>query len=181
VWKKTIAQFLACLLFWQVSFWARPSPLSASEPEPPQTVTISQSEFSRLIEISSQLSALNERLRSELADSRRTSKSLRDTLAKSSTELDGLKAELEHLRRASTGLSRTRDNSLTDLTLLQGALTVADSSLTSLEQSFAAYRQWAEVRIASLEKSRGRWRVAGIAAIAVALAGGVTAAVVAAQ
>jgi anti-sigma-K factor RskA len=55
----------------------------------------------------------------------------------------------------------------------------------SLERSFAAYRQGAETRIAALEKSRGRWRMAGIAAIAAALAtalaGGVTAAMVAAQ
>jgi hypothetical protein len=60
-------------------------------------------------------------------------------------------------------------------------LTEADSSLTSLERSFAAYRQGAEAQIAALEKSRGRWRVAGIAALAAALAGGVTAAVMVAQ
>jgi hypothetical protein len=66
-----------------------------------------------------------------------------------------------------------------------GAGIEAESSLMSLERSFAAYRQGAELQIAALEKSRGRWRVVGIAAIAAALAtalaGGVTAAVMAAQ
>jgi hypothetical protein len=52
VWQKTIAKLLVCLLFWQVCLWARPSLLWSSEPEPPLTVTISQSELSRLIEIS---------------------------------------------------------------------------------------------------------------------------------
>jgi septal ring factor EnvC (AmiA/AmiB activator) len=66
---------------------------------------VSQADRDLEAALAAELSALNEKLRSELADSRQTSKSLRDTLAKSSTELDGLKAELEHLRRASTGLS----------------------------------------------------------------------------
>jgi hypothetical protein len=56
-------------------------------------------------------------------------------------------------------------------------LTKAESSLTSLEQSFAACRQTVELQITRLEKARGGWRIAFWAACGAALAGTITAAV----
>ncbi|HCC36264.1 MAG TPA: hypothetical protein DEQ14_00860, partial [Treponema sp.] len=54
-----------------------------------------------------------------------------------------------------------------ELSGLRQALSQAESSLVSLEQSFAAYRVAAEMRIQSLEKSRDIWRIAFFAACAV--------------
>jgi predicted nucleic acid-binding Zn-ribbon protein len=131
----------------------------------------SGSELERLIGISERLGELNRMLRSELDDSRKSSEELRLMLARSRGELDALKAELEQLRTASTGLLSRADGSQTELTGLREALTKADSSLTSLERSFAAYRQTAELRIASLERSRNGYRIAFFAAAGLALGG----------
>jgi hypothetical protein len=60
-----------------------------------------------------------------------------------------------------------------DLKTLQTALMTAESSLTSLEQSFAAYRLTAELRIEKLEKGRNRYRIAFFTAAGIAL-GGIT-------
>ena len=166
---------LSCLLLWQALFWALPLPLCSLESETQGTGSVSGSELSRLIEISNQLASLNERLRSELEDSRKSSLNLRDTLGKSKEELDALKAELEGLRAASTALLSTQEESLADLDLLRTALTKAGSSLTSLEHSFAAYRQTAELQITRLEKARNGWRIAFFAACGAALAGGAAA------
>ncbi|GHV64171.1 hypothetical protein AGMMS49587_16020 [Spirochaetia bacterium] len=53
----------------------------------------------------------------------------------------------------------------------------AESSLTNLEHSFAAYRQTAELRIGALETSRRRYRTAFFTATAFALGGIVAGAV----
>ncbi|GHV41407.1 hypothetical protein AGMMS49546_17210 [Spirochaetia bacterium] len=131
----------------------------------------SGNELERLIGISERLGELNRTLRSELDDSRKSSEELRLMLAKSKAELDALRAELEQLRTTSTGLLNRADGSLTELTALQEALTKANSSLTNLEQSFAAYRQTAELRIAGLERSRSIYRIAFFTAAGLALGG----------
>jgi septal ring factor EnvC (AmiA/AmiB activator) len=182
VWRikyfPVLSKPLSCLLLWQVLFWALPLPLFSLESEVQESGNGSESELSRLLEISNQLAALNERLKNELEDSRKNSQSLRDTLGKSKEELDVLRAELQRLRAASTALLNTQEESLTDLTLLQTALMKAEFSLTNLEQSFAAYRQTAELRIAGLEKSRKVWRIAFFSICGAALVSGITAAAV---
>jgi DNA repair exonuclease SbcCD ATPase subunit len=167
---------LACLLLWRALCWVAPLPLCSLESGPGENGNSLESELSRLLEISNQLSALNGRLRNELEDSRTNSRNLRSTLEKSKEELDVLKVELEQLRAASTALLNTQEESQTDLTLLRTALTKADTSLTNLEQSFAAYCQTAELRISSLEKSRKGWRIAFFAACGAAVAGSLAAA-----
>jgi uncharacterized membrane-anchored protein YhcB (DUF1043 family) len=135
----------------------------------PQTNS-SERELSRLIEISSQLTLLNEKLRNELEDSRKNSLDLRNTLEKSKNELDELREELEALRTASAALLNTQNESQTDLTALQAALTKAGNSLASLEQSFAAYKIQAELQIGRLEKTNRIWKW-GCAALGVTAAG----------
>jgi septal ring factor EnvC (AmiA/AmiB activator) len=182
VWRKKFSSTVVALLFfWPAFYLASPLPLFSLELKPEENVNASGNELSRLIEISNQLALLNEKLRSELEDSRKNSQSLRDTLGKSKEELDVLKLELAQLQTASKALLSTQAESQTDLTLLQAALTKADSSLTSLEQSFAAYRQTAELQITRLEKARNGWRIAFFAALGAALAGGITAAAVSAR
>jgi chromosome segregation ATPase len=139
--------------------------------DPSGSGNISGSELEKLIGISTRLGELNRTLRSELDDSRKNSEDLRLTLEKSRSELDALRVELEQLRTASTMLLNKAEGSQTELTGLQEALTKAESSLTSLEFSFAAYRQTAELRIASLEKSRSFYRIAFFTAAGLALGG----------
>jgi chromosome segregation ATPase len=131
----------------------------------------SRNELARLIEISTKLAALNERLRNELDGSRKSSAELSNTLTASRTELDGLRTELESLRRASRELLSRAELSNQELNGLREALRKAESSLTNLEQSFGAYRMAAESRIAYLEKS-GRFLKYGLIAAAVLAAGG---------
>jgi predicted nucleic acid-binding Zn-ribbon protein len=131
----------------------------------------SGNELEKLIGISERLGELNRTLRNELDDSRKNSEELRLMLTKSKNELDVLRAELEQLRMTSTGLLSRVDGSQTELTGLQEALMKAESSLTSLERSFAAYRQTAELRIAGLERSRNGYRIAFFTAAGLALGG----------
>jgi hypothetical protein len=58
-----------------------------------------------------------------------------------------------------------------DLEGLQEALMRAGSSLKNLEQSFAAYRQTAELQIDSLERSRNFYRAAFFTAAGLAVGG----------
>jgi len=122
------------------------------------------SALSRLIEISGQLSTLNEKLRSELQDSRQSSRDLQIMLETSRRELETLRQELEALHSSSAELLIKAENSQTELTGLQTALRKAESSLTSLELSFAAYRETAEGRINSLERNKRLWKWGFIAA-----------------
>jgi predicted nucleic acid-binding Zn-ribbon protein len=147
--------------------------LYAQEGATPGNGNGSGNEVQRLIEISTRLAELNTTLRNELDGSRRNSEDLQLTLGKSKNELDTLRTELEQLRTASTMLLSKAEGSQTELTALREALTKAESSLTSLEQSFAAYRQTAELKIAGLEKSRRFYRTAFFTAAAFAL-GGIT-------
>ena len=118
----------------------------------------SENALNRLIGISEQLSTLNERLRSELQDSRRSSRELQTTLESSKQELNGLKHELETLRNSSTELLIKAENSQTESAALQTALRKAESSLTNLELSFEVYRQAAENRISGLERQNRLWK-----------------------
>ena len=125
----------------------------------------SGSALNRLIEISTRLSELNEKLRNELQDSRQSSRELQNMLEVSKRELDGLRRELEILKQelevlqsTSTELLIAAESSQTELTGLQAALRKAESSLTSLELSFAAYRQASERRISSLQRQNRLWR-----------------------
>jgi len=129
--------------------------LEAGEGENPQN---SSGALSRLIEISSQLSALNERLQSELQDSRQNSRELQTMLEVSRRELGELRRELEILRSNSTELLLAAETSQTEFTALQAALRKAESSLMSLELSFAAYRQASELRIYSIERQNRLWK-----------------------
>ncbi|MCL2094211.1 MAG: hypothetical protein FWH12_08495 [Treponema sp.] len=135
---------------------------------------ISESALNRLIEISSQLSTLNERLQTELLDSRRSSMDLQNMLDSSRQELDELRTELTYLRSSSEELLITAESSQRELTGLLLALRRAESSLMSLELSFTAYRETAEGRIRTLERENRLWKW-GCAAAGV-LAGGLGAA-----
>jgi hypothetical protein len=79
-------------------------------------------------------------------------------------ELEGLRQELEYLRTVSAELLSRAETSQTESTELLAALRKAESSLVSLEQSFAAYRLTAEQRILRLEKENNLWKWGCIAA-----------------
>ncbi|MDR0314253.1 MAG: hypothetical protein LBI14_11740, partial [Treponema sp.] len=130
----------------------------------PENQQNSSAALNRLTEISNQLSLLNERLRNELLDSRQNSRELQNMLELSKQELDGLRQELERLRIVSAELSNRAENSLTESTELLTALKRAESSLVSLEQSFAAYRLAVEQRIQRLERENKLWKWGCIAA-----------------
>ena len=135
----------------------------------------SENALNRLIEISAQLSTLNERLQSELQDSRRSSRELQNMLETSRKELDGLRLELgvlrqelEILRFSSTELVTRAENSQEELAALKTALRKADSSLMSLELSFALYQEASERKISALSRERALWKWACVAAGALA-------------
>jgi len=159
------------LLLLPVLFSGLPWGLWALESGKTGNEGISGSALNRLIEISGQLSTLNERLQNELQDSRRSSRELQTMLESSKRELDGLrlelgtlKQELETLRNNSAELQTAAENSQTELAAVLAALRKAESSLTSLELSFDAYRQAAEKRINSLEKQNRFWKWGCVAA-----------------
>ena len=152
-------------LAFSLGLWAEDSSIGGQLPES------SQIALSRLIEISTQLSALNERLERELQDSRRSSSSLQNMLEASKKELNGLRLELGVLRQEletlqwrSTELSTSLLSSQTELSALKTALKKAESSLMSLELSFLLYREASEGRIKSLTRERTLWKYACIAA-----------------
>ena len=118
----------------------------------------SENALNRLIEISTQLSTLNERLRIELQDSRQSSRELQSMLEASRKELETLRGELETLHSSSTELLTKAENSQTELAALRTALRKAESSLMSLELSFEAYRESAERRIDTLAKQGRLWK-----------------------
>jgi chromosome segregation ATPase len=167
--KQRAASFAAFFLLCSVLSWALPLPVYSLESGDEESGTNSGNELSRLVEISTRLGMLNETLRKELDGSRKSSAELALTLEKSKKELDDLKPELEALRRTSTELLNRAQSSETELAGLREALKKADSSLMSLELSFASYREKAEQIIARLEKERGFYRIcffiaAGLAA-----------------
>ena len=123
-----------------------------------ETERNSESALNRLIEISGELSTLNERLQSELLDSRRSSVMLQHMLETSRQELEALRQELRSLQISSMELLIAAESSQTELTALQTALRKAESSLMSLELSFTAYRELAEGRIRSLERESRLWK-----------------------
>ena len=155
----TVLPFLFLLVLCLVLSW----PLSSLEGEAPNPEN-SESALSRLIEISDQLSILNERLRSELQGSRQNYRELQTMLEISRQELDGLRLELKVLQNVSTELLNSAENSLLESTELMTALKKAEVSLASLELSFAFYREAAEWKITSLEKQNRLWRWGCIAA-----------------
>jgi chromosome segregation ATPase len=138
-----------------------PPPLWPSPSEPPESKTDSGNELSRLIGISTRLAELNETLRNELAGSRKNSTELSAMLAASKIELGELRSELERLRQTSTELLNSAEISNRESAGLKAALTKAETSLVSLEQSFGAYRTAAETRITRLER-RGRFTAYGL-------------------
>ena len=118
----------------------------------------SQNTLNRLIAISEQLTQLNERLHSDLQDSRQNSRELQNMLEASRLELNVLRQELETLRNVSTELLNKAENSQTESTMLSTALKKAESSLVSLEQSFVLYQQASEIRIRNLERENKLWK-----------------------
>ena len=117
----------------------------------------SQNALNRLLEISLQLSNLNERLQTELQDSRQNSRDLTSMLEES-------RMELEALQISSIELLTIAENSQTELAGLMIASRRAESSLMSLELSFAAYRETAENRIRVLERTNRLWKWGAIGA-----------------
>jgi septal ring factor EnvC (AmiA/AmiB activator) len=160
---KVLSSLVFCAVLSQASLpplAGLPSDLPGSEP----------AELSRLIEISTRLSEINETLRNELEDSRKTSTELYTTLETSKRELERSKAELERLRMNSTRLLETAQNSEQVLSGLREALRKAENSLMNLELSWEGYRITAENRIAALER-RARvypWALAAAALLAAA-------------
>jgi len=120
--------------------------------------------LSRLIGISTQLSTLNEELRNELQGSRQSSRVLQNMLETSKRELEELRTELGVLQISSMELLIKAENSQTELTGLQDALRKAESSLMSLELSWAAYRESTERRINVLSREKTLWKWGCIAA-----------------
>jgi uncharacterized coiled-coil DUF342 family protein len=117
----------------------------------PGAGTENGNELSRLLEISTRLVSLNEKLRSELADSKKNSAELSNMLSASKGELETLRKELEDLRKTSAALMSGAEHSNRESDGLREALTKAGNSLRNLEQSFENYRMHAEARIAYLE------------------------------
>ena len=151
--------FLLLLLFLLLGlFLGFPQGLWSQTSVAPGTKGSSGNALNRLIEISGQLSTLNERLEKELQDSRQSSRELQTMLEASRRELGGLRHELEALQSTSTELLIAAENSQTELTALQAALRKAESSLMSLELSFTAYREEAERRINSLQRQNRLWK-----------------------
>jgi len=147
-----------------LGLWAQDSPAAGNEAN-------SENTLNRLIEISAQLSNLNGKLQNELQDSRRNSRELQSMLEESRKELENLRQELLVLKQeavtlqnSSTELLIKAENSQTELIALQETLRKAESSLTSLELSFAAYREAVENRMSSLEKEKRLWKWGCIAA-----------------
>jgi chromosome segregation ATPase len=133
-----------------------------------------EGELTRLLEISARLSELNEQLKNELEGSRKSSSELLNMLEASKRELEELRKELTPLRKDSTELLSRAEISGQELNELRTALRKAESSLTSLDASYGAYRMAAEARITRLERS-GRWYKYAVIAAAVLAAGGWTA------
>lgn len=155
-----------------LAFWWGPLWSAYSLPEEPATSgTPSESELSRLIEISIKLGKLNETLKSELEGSRKNSTELENTLSASKIELDRLKAELESLRSTSTELEQSVTRSRMESDGLKSALRKAEASWQNLELSFNAYKTEAERQLSGLEASRNRWRGGFLVAAALALGG----------
>ncbi|MDR0689964.1 MAG: hypothetical protein LBG08_06845 [Spirochaetaceae bacterium] len=142
-------------------------------PGPPPPLS-SGSELTRLLEISTRLSEINETLRQELSDSKQNSTALSSMLETSRNELEQLKGELGPLRNRSAALLNAAEQSERELNGLRTALRKAERSLTSLEHSWETYRTGAEQRIARLERNR-RWYVGLIIGSLAAAAGGWTA------
>jgi predicted nucleic acid-binding Zn-ribbon protein len=143
-------------------------PLSALPSDPAEPTA---SELNRLLEISTRLTGLNETLRNELADSRRNSAELQSMLMTSRAELEQLKRELGPLRTHSTELLQAAENSEQELNGLRTALRQAETSLTSLEQSWSAYRTETELKLTRYERRTRIYKYGVIAGIVLALGG----------
>jgi septal ring factor EnvC (AmiA/AmiB activator) len=140
-------------------------PLYALPSEPPAP------ELTRLLEISTRLSELNEQLRNELDGSRRNSTELSAMLEKSRNELERLKAELEPLRNNSTALQTTALRSERELNGLRIALRKAETSLMNLEISYSAYRKTTESQLTQIKKNNRVFRYITIGVSITAIAG----------
>jgi septal ring factor EnvC (AmiA/AmiB activator) len=140
-------------------------PLYASPPDP------SAPELTRLLEISTRLSELNEQLRNELDSSRRNSTELSTMLEKSRNELERLKAELEPLRNNSTALQTTASRSEQELNGLRTALKKAETSLMNLEISYSAYKKTTESQLSQIKKINRVFRYLTIGIGVTAIAG----------
>ena len=79
-----------------------------------------------------------------------------------------LRQELETLQFNSTELLTRAESSQVELTGLKTALRRADSSLMSLELSFAAYREASQARINVLAREKTLWKWGCVAAGALA-------------
>ena len=153
-----IKRCVCLLLLLPVLFSGLPWGLWALESGEAESEGNSGNALNRLIAISGQLSSLNERLRNELQDSRRSSWELQTMLEASRQELGGLRQELETLRISSTELLIKAESSLMESAALMTALRKAESSLMSLELSFAAYREASERRISLLAREKRLWK-----------------------
>ena len=159
-----------CLFLLPVLLLALPLELMPQETEAAGTAPHSESTLNRLIEISTQLLQLNEKLEYELTRSRQNSYELESLLHTSRAEIDVLREALEVSLQTSNMLQNAAENSLVELNSLAAALRIAESSLTNLEHSFAGYRKTAENKIVSLQR-RNRLLKWGCIAAGVLVAG----------
>ncbi len=154
--KKSAHLFWACFLL--AALWGLFLPDSTFGEEPKPAGKNYENELLQLSEISTKLAKLNERLKSELENSRKNSSELEIRLSESKTELEQLRAELETLRNSSNELRQSAEISLQESVQLKDSLQKTESSLESLEQSFNDYKLKAEQELNRLEQSRKRYR-----------------------
>ena len=143
--KLTIVLSVCLLLFCSVML----SPVAKAE----ELCSITESELTRLIEISTRLETLNEKLQSELIASEKNLNQLMSELDNYRAELTGLEKQLLILRAESETLKMQLQN--------------AETLLEKTRQSLDAYRKEVERRIKSLTIQRNvSWVVTIIVIVA---------------
>ena len=145
--KLTIVLSVCLLLFCSVML----SPAAKAE----ELCSITESELTRLIEISTRLETLNEKLQSELIASEKNLNQLMSELDNYRAELTGLEKQLLILRAESETLKMQLQN--------------AETLLEKTRQSLDAYRKEVERRIKSLTIQRNVSWVVTIIVIAATL------------
>ena len=145
--KLTIVLSVCLLLFCSAIL----SPVAKAE----ELYSITESELTRLIEISMRLETLNEKLQSELIASKKNLNQLMSELDNYKAELTGLEKQLLILRAESETLKMQLQN--------------AETLLEKTRQSLDAYRTEAERRIKSLTVQRNVSWVVTIIVIAATL------------
>jgi len=168
--RKTFsASSWACFLL--AVLWALLLPGSIFGEEPTTAGKNYEKELLQLTEISTRLGKLNEQLKNELENSRKSSSELETRLSESRTELEQLRAELEALQNNSNELRQSAEISLKESVQLKDSLQKTEDSLKSLEQSFNDYKLKAEKELNQMEQSRKLYRFLAIVMATLAVSG----------